>query len=279
MRSLTFFASRFCLLVSFASSISFGVREAQEIVYDGGFKNHYSNTIWEYLESLTYLFVFLSSLLTGLGIVASNIFNSFALLFAWITLLAHIRGYKAVGSLLKKLLRIFSDMKIYMAIQVIVLIGFALSFKVLLPGHEAWENWHAFLSVFRMMTGDVDQDAFVTSHTSDVTWKKTTTSIAHSLYVTYTLGIVIVMLNMLIAQMGDSFDHVQEHERIEALRERAVVLHQMLRYEMRKKRDDSIWFPNWLHVLTSEEGVSLKKAWGSVGRSFEEYSEERKLKS
>ena len=58
VRSLTFFASRFCLLVSFASSISFGVREAQEIVYDGGFKNHYSNTIWEYLESLTYLFCF-----------------------------------------------------------------------------------------------------------------------------------------------------------------------------------------------------------------------------
>ena len=27
---------------------------------------------------------------------------------------------------------------------------------------------------------------------------------------TYTLGIVIVMLNMLIAQMGDSFDYVQE---------------------------------------------------------------------
>ena len=146
-----------------------------------------------------------------------------------------------------------------MAIQVIVLIGFDLSFKVLLPGHEAWENWHAFLSVFRMMTGDVDQDAFVTSHTSDVTWKKTTTSIAHSLYVTYTLGIVIVMLNMLIAQMGDSYDHVQEHERIEALRERAVVLHEMLRYEMRKKREDSMLFPNWLHVLTSEEGVSLKK--------------------
>ena len=71
---------------------------------------------------------------------------------------------------------------------------------------------------------------------------------------------------------------MQEHERIEALRERAVVLHEMLRYEMRKKRNDSMWFPNWLHVLTSEEGVSLEKAWGSVGRSFEEYSKECKLK-
>ena len=120
-----------------------------------GFYSVSSMSLW--VKVIT-LFVFLSSLLTGLGIVASNIFNSFALLFAWITLLAHIRGYKAVGSLLKKLLRIFSDIKIYMAIQVIVLIGFALSFKVLLPGHEAWENWHAFLSVFRMMTGDVDQD-------------------------------------------------------------------------------------------------------------------------
>ena len=43
------------------------------------------------------------------------------------------------------------------------------------------------------------------------------------------------------------------------MQERAVVLHQMLRYEMRKKRNDSMWFPNWLHVLTSEEGVSLKR--------------------
>ena len=46
---------------------------------------------------------------------------------------------------------------------------------------------------------------------------------------------------------------------------------------MRKKREDSMLFSNGC-MFTSEEGVRLKSV-GSVGRSFEEYSKECKLKS
>ena len=139
-----YFVSRGCLAISCLFSLWYGFREMQEVVHDGGFRNHFGNSVWDIMEGSTYLLLFVSSLLTGLDMSSSNIFNSAAVLMAWITLLAHLRGFKAMGSLLKKLMRIFYDMAVYMTVQTVVLIGFSMSFKVLLPGKEDWSNWHAF---------------------------------------------------------------------------------------------------------------------------------------
>ena len=190
--------------------------------------------------------------------------NAIAILLAWVSLLGHIRGFKPMGSLLKKLLRIFYDMRMYVLVQVVVLIGFSLSFKVLLPGKTEFLNWYAFMTTFNMLVGMGEMEAFAADNqdvkiVKDNPLQSATTSLAHGLYIIYTVGCAIVMINMLIAQMSDSFDHVQEHEEVEALKERGHVLGQMLRYQLRWKRNDPKIFPDWLHVLTVREGVSMKR--------------------
>ena len=56
--------------------------------------------------------------------------------------------------------------------------------------------------------------------------------------------------------MGDSFERVQEIERVAAARERVRVLSGIMRYNMKRPNDK--YFPKWLHILTNREGQGFK---------------------
>jgi hypothetical protein len=148
-------------------------------------------------------------------------------------------------------------MQAFIIVQVIFISGFSMSFKLLLPGKVEWHNWHAWVTVFRMMLGDADIESFHAEQTNPSHGNiDLTSTVGDLLYILYCMFILIVMFNMLIAQMGDSFERVQEIERVAAARERVRVLAGIIRYNM--TRPDQQHFPKWLHILTSREGHSFK---------------------
>jgi predicted transcriptional regulator len=166
------------------------------------------------------------------------------------------------------------DMGMYTIVQLVVLIGFALSFKVLMPGKAEWYNWTAFVTVFRLMIGDADDmEPFLPALNDDTILDPKlyagTETVAIILWMVYTGVIVIVMINMLIAQMSDSFDRAQEVENALALQERARVISQIIRYNirsnekgccMRKRKRNYNIFPKWLYVLLpSDKTLKLRR--------------------
>ena len=71
----------------------------------------------------------------------------------------------------------------------------------------------------------------------------------------------VVMLNALIAIMGDSFDRVCETQRERGLLNRANLLLEQTRLMNEKQFSDTRYFPRWLHLLahdTEEEMTATK---------------------
>ena len=86
------------------------------------------------------------------------------------------------------------------------------------------------------------------------------------LFFTFTFGINIVMLNLLIAIMGDTFDRIQENSQAEFMFARAQIV---LEYEgnlSEEEKNNPDWFPTWLQVLvpTLQEREGDHENW--VGR-------------
>ena len=109
------------------------------------------------------------------------------------------------------------------------------------------------------------------------------------LFVSFTLFINIVMLNLLIAIMGDIFDRIQENAKAEFMFARANIILEIEGVLSEKQKADKEWFPTWLQVLVSsleddevDEGGwagrvrALKDSMKRLEKKLEESMKERK---
>ena len=60
---------------------------------------------------------------------------------------------------------------------------------------------------------------------------------------------ILVILNLLIALMGDSYEKVQESAEVEFRRQRAQLLREYEFHMSAADRNNPKYFPRWLHVL------------------------------
>ena len=103
------------------------------------------------------------------------------------------------------IIEITLDMKYFVLVLFIACIGFANSFFILArsDGDEPFTGetiFRAFVFSYRMGLGDFDTDGFQTRDEE----------LIYVLWLLNTLIILIVLLNLIIALMGDTFDRVQE---------------------------------------------------------------------
>ena len=89
--------------------------------------------------------------------------------------------------------------------------------------------------------------------------KPNTATMAFTLVGAFMFIVVIVLLNMLIALMGDSYDNVTENIQIESIRARARVFADLL-VDINRKNDI---FCDWLHVCAAkdENAFSNRSTW------------------
>jgi hypothetical protein len=100
---------------------------------------------------------------------------------------------------------LLSDVLRFCLIYLVFLMGFAISFFILFES----TGWAGFVSsvktCFVAMMGDFDVDQFAES-------PYTTVSVA--LLVVYVVTITILLLNLLIAMMGDTYEKVRDGNRV-----------------------------------------------------------------
>lgn len=142
------------------------------------------------------------------------------------------------------------------------------------PGDDLQETyppnfWDVLLRVYGMVLGDFRLSWFD---------KVPHPEIGQVLWIIFMFLEMVLLLNLLIALMGDSYEKVQEKSKIEALRERAGLLVEMelvIEYLFGDKfLLKHNYCPRWLHAvlpkeaMTNSDGPGRQREWSGVAGSI-----------
>ena len=189
---------------------------------------------------------------------------AFALPLSYLNTLFYMQGHKESGELVRMIIGIIQGIRVFLAILIVCMVGFAASFFVLFEGqsNSDGDSTHAgpvksfLLSYTVLLAGFVidDLDGSASFFSTGM------------LFIGFTIFINIIMLNLLIAIMGDIFDKIQENAKAEFIFARANIILEFEGTLTKKQKENNEWFPTWLQVLvpTLENDGSEDGAW--VGR-------------
>ncbi|GMH63294.1 hypothetical protein TL16_g03675 [Triparma laevis f. inornata] len=187
----------------------------------------------------------------------STLSMSFSLPVTYLNLLYFMQGFHESGQLVRMIIGIIKGIRVFLALLAICMVGFAAGFFILFEGEK--DNRQPLMHLFKsytLMLGDFDIDDFTTS----VSY----VSIA-TLFIAFTVFINIIMLNLLIAIMGDIFDRIQENARAEFMFARARIILEFEETLSEEQKKNAEWFPEWLQVLVPTlQDNDLDNEW--VGR-------------
>ena len=147
--------------------------------------------------------------------------RSYAACAAWMQLLAYLRGFASCAPYVRMLLEIISDLRVFFMIY--VLITFAFAHAILVYDDEALRNKSVaeigaelvrrVFATYRIGTlGDFDADEFVEQ------WQ------LHGLFNLCTFIVTVVLLNVLIAVISDTFDRLLERSESSSVKSRAQLI-------------------------------------------------------
>jgi len=181
-----------------------------------------------------------------------------ALVFMWTTTLSHLRGFNdgtfKFGVLIKTLVMIISDMKAFIIIMAIVLMGFGSAFIFLLPGVG---NDLIRLLVIDILTGG--GEVALRIHASYMSLDSGTFILVNTLFIIFSFITIVIMLNMLIAIMGDTYENVTSNYKMEGMLSRAQVVVDLLEQYATKK--DPVLNPRWLFMLSPLDVETDDQRW------------------
>jgi WD40 repeat protein len=259
---------RILLYVSLLISGMFIFSELRQMIRKGPCV--YIRSGWNVLELVSYTLVVVSVLWIELQLKWQNIVGSIALAAIWTASISQLRGLKLFGAIVATFVEIIGDMNGFMCLLAIFWLGGAMSFKVLLPGSPDFHNANALMSIWMMVLGDPIVDAFEITvaaipnstlvdtglHGINTVYHANATAVvAKILSILFVFVIMIVLLNQLIALMGESYGRVMENYPVEIVRSRAkVILDLMDLYG--HYLPNTIVYPKWLHVLRPVSAVN-----------------------
>jgi hypothetical protein len=135
----------------------------------------------------------------------------------WFGLLDYLRSFRHSGPLVRMIVVVTKDIGPFVAILLLVVVGSTFFFTINLPGEAAWSAnnvlgpfWPA-LTMIQFVLGSFEMSDYPKS-----------TSVL--MFVCVAFFVVILMLNLLIAIMQDSYDKVKEQEVVEGLREKGKTI-------------------------------------------------------
>ena len=174
----------------------------------------------------------------------------------YLNLLKYMQGFRVSGELVSMIFGILKGIVSFTIILGIIVIGFALGFFVLFNTQQHDVGGQATVGVsmltgYAMMYGEIGD--MLESFGSSTSYYATA-----GLFVMFMYLVNVVLLNLLIAIMGDIFDQIQEHSHAQFLYSKACLIlefEQVLPSDhwMNDTSNHSI-FPVWLQVLQPIRG-------------------------
>jgi F0F1-type ATP synthase membrane subunit b/b' len=227
------------------------------------------SAVWRYLSSAWNMIDLAGILALYAAAVAHLIDNeavlqrvgSLGVLLNAFSFLQLLTPFESTGPLIKTILEIISDIVGYCYVLLVLLWGFSVSFAVAMPNNRAFMDGKSgplvgLLTSFEAIVGSFDMNDFENLEST-------------LLFIGFMALMVIIMLNLLIAIMSDSYEKVKESEVVEArkLRAETIIAEEKLMND--KDRADSNYFPRYLQVLRATDGTEQKWA-GLSGKMVSE---------
>eukprot|EP00942_MAST-04A_sp_MAST-4A-sp1_P010821 g10821.t1 len=170
-----------------------------------------------------------------------QILDASGLILLWIGIFNKIRGFEKFSVLITTFTQILYDIRYFTIMLAVIICAFAMAFKLLVHGQGIFNNFVAIESTYNLMFGLTNLDIFVDYDDNKI-------SIAARFFVSFFLFlVVIVMFNMLIAIMADSFDNVQANLKIQSFRSKAKVCADLL---IDFRPTHHIFKEQYLHICT-----------------------------
>lgn len=145
----------------------------------------------------------------------------------WSRVLYFLLAYQATGPLVRMILQIFRDIRYFMLLLACTMLGFAFAFYVLfntISQNDArvTEQFsslgRAMTSTFCIMVGMVDPSIF---------WKASVPALAIVMFCLYIVVMLVMLFNLLIAILSDSYEKVKETEQVEFVKGRAKIIFEL----------------------------------------------------
>lgn len=191
--------------LNLALSLYFFVSELRQIISTG---LEYLMSVWNYVDLIPPILI--------IAIIIQDFFrvkydflhtlHAIACALMWFKFLYFLRIFKTTGYLIRMIIEVIFDMKVFFIVLVIVLCAFGDAFLSLSNGNASDElhfAGHSFaealLYSYRMSLGDFQLDSFNDSANSLTAW---------IFFLLSTILVMIVMLNLLIAIISESFDKI-----------------------------------------------------------------------
>ena len=238
----------------FASAISFMfvLKEMHEGI-SGGVKAYFSSG-WNILDLLTYTCVPFCTFYTARQELAAggstapmhgyaNIVLSLSALWVCINLTGFLRPFTITGPFVRMFIQVVADMKAFMTLMIIYWFSFGLAFSTLLSRNPLWNGWNGYIYVFQMIFGqmemddywpwvfDIETQAYNSSNLLESSIRDLPTNLSYYIgqvyLIAYMVMIGIVLLNLLIAIMGHSYDNIRVKQVVRARMDRADIIAQL----------------------------------------------------
>jgi len=168
------------------------------------------------------------------------------------------RGHEQMAFLVSMLKQILYDMSSFLVIIVLMVLATAFAFSLLTPQEEYRGFARSLFTsyTFLMFGGGVDSvELYFDAHPA-----------LRCLYLATTISVQIVMLNALIAIMGDTYSRVSETRVAQGLQQRAELLVELAATMSARQRADGALFPRWIHVVQRKEAGDVEDDWaGQIG--------------
>ena len=186
----------------------------------------YFSDFWNFSDLFSYslcLIVVICDRVPGIPSSVNRPIASICLIILWIKLFYFLRVFESTSRLIRMIIEIVNDMKNFLMVLGIGIIGFSGGFYILQQGltEEAdGTPGNVFMSIiytYRLAQGDFQLDFFNSLNSTDY-------FIAWFLFVIGSLFLVIVLLNLLIAIMGDTFSRVLENVTNLSVREKVMLV-------------------------------------------------------
>ena len=179
--------------------------------------------------------------------------------FAALNLVSFLRPFRAYGGRIQVVIQIIIDIRPFLTVMLICILGFAMAFAIILPDQRNFQLPVVLLTTYQMMLGTWDIEEFDGYTTGSV---DRLTALAAGLFVIYTIFMVVIAMNLLITIMSDSYDRVRMNELAYGRIEQAAALVSMEWIARPFWSTEACFPPKFLHVLTTREEAITDDDWG-----------------
>lgn len=193
-------------------------------------------------------------------------------LFIWLKLLYFMRIFKATGYLIRSIIHVCIDMRSFILILFLTLMAFGEAIEAISESSE--EPFTGYLKgigyTYTMILGGFDVSHFDGAVATGFLW---------FLFITCSILVMIIMLNLLIAIVSDSFEEVKEVAEQANYRERAKIICENLYLVPQPVKDNFVQKDSYLLLAidTQQELDQTEESLDEKVKQLKQYLKEEQL--